>query len=1148
VDVTVNYDVSLEDDVSGAVAGDAASDIDIKLYFVNGSPATLVALNQALPTAIATLNQASAVGDGAHALETTIAWADLDAAFSNAGVMSAKLYAVIDSFTDAAGAGTITVVGDNDMGSATLTTQAADLQISVSLDDPSSIAVGDSVKVRYTASNDGDVLADNATINFYWAQDDGTPGRVLLNTETFDLWGGSSRNGSFNVDYDDLIDAIGSATDGGLIVAEIDEADTIEEVAFEANNTNTTAQLEFDNIESLPDLTVYGLRISDTDIAYDEDLTLRVKYGNDGDTGYSDATGVLLTVHRANDDEVIHTEVIGAVGLGDFDYNYAFDVAYGDIQYLNGVGVYVTIDGDEDDFSAINDTTSTIVLTVDDTENLPDLEITSSTADVDVLADWFGDYNNVAVGTDLVWDITVANTGDLSASKVVTSFYWFDDGAGGGSINGAYDGETLNLLGTDDNHTLNVSESDTDEGITFDYDDVKAHSGKYFIAQVDADDDIRENDELNNLSDTFKVTWEDEVADLKINDISVRGYDDVGGKKTLSRGDDLHIKLKVENEGTADFAAATTTYYLSSDTTIDVDDVALGTDNHGMLEAGEVDNYEPFTVDWDTLDGRLAENGTSSYLIAKINKEGTGEVDVADNTSTAVKIALEAETNIDFSFSFRAGDNVVAPDAPVYIDATLQNNGEQDARKVTTEYYFTDVAANDDAIHDASNTLLGEDNNGWLNGGELDNDEGIRVKFNAFDTSGGIDFTGFVYGVVYIDGVEHTRTDAAGVDLTVDVPSAADLTYSDFSIDGGNTLAIGEKITVDMTVANGGETKSDAVKTKIFWSSDNTYNDGVDVLIDSESHGSLLAGSSKTESETFRFADLAANGDGYLIAALFDSDDVHTGAVSAIDFSFAGGVTVAEAEFSVDAVTPDVTADTLDKGDKLRVDYTVSNNGLLAGTGATTFYWSTDGTLDDSDAELGSDSNYRLSAGEVDDNEVFKISYDNLLDALDAASFDVDPGDADLTGSLIAKINDTTDPANTAVLAVGLNIELYDGAELTIEDGSLNKTSIDDDDKLVFNFDVDNSGDVDVKARTKFYWSDDASYDDGSDTYLELDGHGTVHADGSKGQSESFSYSQLLTANGGTGTGYIIARVEEVDTGVVHDTVATDQITLEVLV
>jgi hypothetical protein len=129
-----------------------------------------------------------------------------------------------------------------------------------------------------------------------------------------------------------------------------------------------------------------------------------------------------------------------------------------------------------------------------------------------------------------------------------------------------------------------------------------------------------------------------------------------------------------------------------------------------------------------------------------------------------------------------------------------------------------------------------------------------------------------------------------------------------------------------------------------------------------------------------------------------------------------------------------------------------------------------------------------------------------------------------------------------------LNIELSDGAELTIEDGSLNKTSIDDDDKLVFNFDVDNSGDVDVKARTKFYWSDDASYDDGSDTYLELDGHGTVHADGSKGQSESFSYSQLLTANGGTGTGYIIARVEEVDTGVVHDTVATDQITLEVLV
>ncbi|MGB1207633.1 MAG: CARDB domain-containing protein, partial [Paracoccaceae bacterium] len=583
-------------DVNGAVTGvDGAENVVVTLYYLAegagfpvGGVDTLAALTADADLELGSVTFAGPLQAGAASDSVTIAEAAILTAVGASNDAAGRVYAVVSSFDLVDAVNDVAdVTPAADITFDALEVQSADLQVSIALAEVGSIAVGEDVRVDYTMTNAGDVDADDAVVTFYWEDANGD-NDVVVGSATGDVNAGATRSGHIAIDYDTLVAEVGDHASEGRIYAVIDAADAVEEILNEGNNTAAAVALTFDNPNSLADLTVYDLSISDSALDFGEDLSLRLKFGNDDATGYADATGVVLKVFD-DTDTLIHTEAVGDLELGSFDYNYTFDVDFGALRAADAQSIYVTIEGAEDDLSAANDTTASVAITVDTTENLPELDITAQEING-------GDHADIAVGTDILWTYAVTNSGDLAAYDVVTTFYVADDAAGLNEV----------AIGTDKNYTLSIGETDDNEKIYLDYEDIKQYSGKFFYARVDATDDVDESDDTaaDNQSTPTQLTFAPEVADLKVNAFTTKGYDAVDGITIDYEDDKVTLKLKIENEGTADFAGASTSYYFSTNDTLELDgagapdgtDTLIGTDVHGLLSAGEVDGYEPFTL------------------------------------------------------------------------------------------------------------------------------------------------------------------------------------------------------------------------------------------------------------------------------------------------------------------------------------------------------------------------------------------------------------------------------------------------------------------------------------------------------------------------------------------------------------------------
>src|SRR3990172_384306 len=334
-------------------------------------------------------------------------------------------------------------------------------------------------------------------------------------------------------------------------------------------------------------------------------------------------------------------------------------------------------------------------------------------------------------------------------------------------------------------------------------------SGTYYIiARADGGDLIVEVNEDNNskAGNTINIG-----PDLGISALIVPG--------TAGAGASIAVTDTTKNNGAGDAGASTTSFYLSTDTTINTTAVLLTGRSVGILAAGATSQVTTtVTIPATTLSGQY-------YLIVRADdNNAVGELSEDNNTLyKSITIGPDLAMSAVSVSPTAAGVGIT-----VTITDTTKNNGPGTAAASTTRFYLST-----DSSLDSGDALLTSRAIPELMSGET----------NAGSTSAAIPtgtLSGYYYIIAKADGgdliVEVNETD--NTKFTSAIKIGPDLSISTLTVP--TTAGAGTSISVTDTTKNGGAGEAGASTTSFYLSADTTINTTA-VLLTGRSVGSIAA-------------------------------------------------------------------------------------------------------------------------------------------------------------------------------------------------------------------------------------------------------------------------------------------------------------------
>ncbi|MFL5581313.1 MAG: CARDB domain-containing protein, partial [Gemmatimonadaceae bacterium] len=397
------------------------------------------------------------------------------------------------------------------------------------------------------------------------------------------------------------------------------------------------------------------------------------------------------------------------------------------------------------------------------------------------------------------------------------------------------------------------------------------------------------------------------------------------GPATGGAGASITLTDTTRNQGAAGAGSSTTTFYLSSNATLDAGDLLLASRAVPPLAPG-ASNSGSVTV---TLPASLTAG--TYYLLAKADgDDALVETQEANNVlHTTVLVGSDLQVS-----------NLTAPtDAgaglPLTVTDTTRNAGSGAAVATTTTFYLSN-----DGTLDAADTVLGSRAVPALAAGA--SSSGSVVLTLPAATATGV-YTliaradsGDVVGETYENNNTRGATLRVGPDLNVTTFTAP------------ATAGVGTSFVVSDTTRNSGGGTAAASTTRFYLSLNGTL-DGDDVLLGFRAVPSLAPGTSSAGSASLTIPATTAGGSYYLIAAA-DADNVVAETVESnniINRSIVIGADLVVLSF---AAPTDAGA-----GLTLALSDTTRNQGTgTTAPSTTSFYLSTDATFDAGDALLGS--------------------------------------------------------------------------------------------------------------------------------------------------------------------------------------------------
>ena len=478
-------------------------------------------------------------------------------------------------------------------------------------------------------------------------------------------------------------------------------------------------------------------------------------------------------------------------------------------------------------------------------------------------------------------------------------------------------------------------------------------AGTYYLGAIaDRDGVIGESNEGNNVSNVVQITVAPPKPDL-VTSLNM-------SNKSVIVGGSLTIDEYTKNLGGATAGSSSTSYYLSTDSTVTKSDTLLASKGVGSLTA-----YGSGSSWYEQHSFSVALTGIAAgtyYLGAIADSDGTSgaisESNESNNVSNVVQITVT--TPPDLVASLNMSNKSVTVGGSLAIAEFTKNLGGAAAGTSTTSYYLStdsNVTTSDTFLTSKAVAAL----SGYGSGSSWYEQHSFSVALTGI--SAGTYYLGAIADTGGAIGESNEGNNTSNVVQITVTPPKPDLVASlNMST---SAVAFGGTITIDEYTKNFGAGTAGASTTRFYLSTDANVTTA-DTLLTSKAAAALSAyGSSGTswyDHQTFSVALTGIASGTYYLGAIADAAGAVTEENESDNVSNVVQVTVAPP-------LPDLIASltmsstSVVVGGTITIDeYTKNFTAGTAGASTTSYYLSTDTTVTTADTLLTSKAAAALSA------------------------------------------------------------------------------------------------------------------------------------------------------------------------------------------
>ncbi|QLE54695.1 CARDB domain-containing protein [Nostoc sp. TCL26-01] len=693
------------------------------------------------------------------------------------------------------------------------------------------------------------------------------------------------------------------------------------------------------------------------------------------------------------------------------------------------------------------------------TSTLPDL--TAQNASIPTTA---------AVGSSIQINYQVKNLGNAAAGYSYTNFYLSSDlTIDSSDVSLGYDYVSGIAAGaySQESSTLTIDST------------VKAGS-YYLIYHVDGDDYVSESNENNNaFGNAITITQ----PDLTAQNASI--------PTTAAVGSSIQINYQVKNLGNGSAGLTFTDFYLSSDLTIDSNDVYLGYDSVNSLAAGA------YSQESSTLTINSSINTGNYYLIYYVDGDGLVNESNENNNAFGNAITITSAGKPDLLIQNATSPTSASVGSTLNISYQVKNQGVGSAVASTTKFYLSK-----DNLYSTDDVLLGSDSVNSIAAGAYSSETSALIVANSIAA-------GNYYLLFQADGNNNLAETSETNNL---VAKAITINKADLIIQNATSptsASVGSTLNISYQVKNQGVGSAIASTTKFYLSKDNLYSTD-DVLLGSDSVNSIAAGAYSSETSALIIANSIASGNYYL---LFQADGNNNLAeTSETNNLVAKAITINKADLIIQNATSPASTSV---GSTINISYQVKNQGVGSAVASTTkFYLSKDNLYSTDDVLLGSDSVNSIAANAYSSETSALIVANSIAAGNYYLLFQADGN---------SNVAETSETNNLVAKAITINGPKPD---LIIQNISV-PSLIDPGNSgvITFNYQLANIGTASAAtSTTKFYLSKDASLSS-DDTLLGYD-QNYFYSGLSPNTYSAESYIAIINSNTFSGNYYLLFQAD----------------------
>ncbi|RNI32031.1 T9SS C-terminal target domain-containing protein [Rufibacter immobilis] len=799
----------------------------------------------------------------------------------------------------------------------TVTSNSADLVVKNGSLSASSLLAGGTVTATATLENQGTIAAASSNLSYYLSTNKTFEAAdVLLGTTT----GSSLASKTSASKTASLTIPAGTAAGTYYILFVADPANAV----TEGDETNNIYGTSLTIVAPTVDLLIQTPALSVSTIVRGNTLTATSSIKNDGTVSASASTvSYYLSTNNTYEagDVSLGTSTGGTLAAS----TSASNTATLTIPATTAAGNYFILFV-ADPTSAVtesneNNNLQAVALTVT-APALPDLVASAPTAAS----------NTFIKGAAYSVSSTITNQGNASSTVSSVGFYL--------SANDTWDANDL-LVGQATGTALNVNATST-LSATVTIPTATAAGAYKLIAKADYANTVTEGNEDNNVTSS-SVTVVNATVDFTLTNVTA-------SSSNALIGSSFDVSVKINNGGNTEAASSNVGYYLSSNLTFDVNDIALGTSTGGALAAGaNATRSSKLTVPTSTAAG--------NYYLLFVADPGNAVTESNENNNVMNTAFSVIAPTIDLALeSPSVSVASVLSGGTVAVTSTIINNGNTAANTSTVGYY---LSANNTL--ESSDIALGNSTGASL-APQASASKSATLTIPA-NTANGTYYILFVADHAGAVAESNEANNMVSVKLTVAMP-VIDLVVQNASI-SPSSVTKGATVTVNSSIVNNGTIAATSSTIGYYLSTNSTYESS-DVALGTSTGESLAAGTAASKEATLT---IPANTEAGSYFVLFVAD--HNNNVTENNESNntqAVTLTVTEQAVALSDLTlssPAVaTLGNVIAGGSVQVTGTVSNQGDAAAPATkVSYYLSSNDLWDASDALLSETSIPTLAAG-----------------------------------------------------------------------------------------------------------------------------------------------------------------------------------------